>query len=81
MNPEISALHLVYLLFQCVKVAAPIFFPPKKGHQRLLQSHQMPKIVYGLFYLRKCQNQLKKKKNLKLNLAALLLGSVALKLA
>jgi hypothetical protein len=62
MNPEISALHLVYLLFQCVKVAAPIFFPPKKGHQRLLQSYQMPKIVYGLFYLRKCQNQLKKKK-------------------
>jgi hypothetical protein len=58
MNPEISALYLVYLLFQCVKVAATIFFPPKKGHQRLLQSYQMPKIVYGLFYLRKCQNQL-----------------------
>jgi hypothetical protein len=49
MNPEISALHLVSLLFQCVKVAATIFFPPNKGHQRLLQSYQMPKIVYGFF--------------------------------
>jgi hypothetical protein len=33
MNPDLSGLQLLSFLFQCVKVAATIFFPPKKGHK------------------------------------------------
>jgi hypothetical protein len=33
MNPDLSELRLLSFLFQCVKVAATIIFPPKKGHK------------------------------------------------
>jgi hypothetical protein len=53
MNPDISAFQSVSFLFQCVKVAATIFFPPKKINKAsqfflfFSQCYQIPKLVYG----------------------------------
>jgi hypothetical protein len=53
MNPDLSGLRLLSFLFQCVKVAATIFFPPKKGHKGF---HIFTKLLCFFYSVTRCQN-------------------------
>jgi hypothetical protein len=53
MNLDLSELRLLSFLFQCVKVAATIIFPPKKGHKGF---HIFTKLLWFFYSVTRCQN-------------------------
>jgi ethanolamine transporter EutH len=53
MNPDLSGLRLISFLFQCVIVAATIFFPPKKGHKGF---HIFTKLFFVFYSVTRSQN-------------------------
>jgi hypothetical protein len=53
MNSDLSGLWLLSFLFQCVKVATTIFFPPKKGHKGF---HIFTKLFLFFYSVTRSQN-------------------------